>query len=169
MHDHADAPALVVTPRALHRHWQGHRSLTRKVIDAFPDDALFGYSIGEMRPFSDMAREMMGLAASGIHGIARGDWKRLEGPLNHHDPDSAPASKTHLLELWDGVTAEIDRVWPEIPSGRLQERDSAWGMYDGPVWSHVFYFIDNEVHHRGQGYVYLRSLGIEPPPFWDRG
>jgi uncharacterized damage-inducible protein DinB len=24
------------------------------------------------------------------------------------------------------------------------------------------------VHHRGQGYVYLRALGIEPPPFYDR-
>jgi hypothetical protein len=23
------------------------------------------------------------------------------------------------------------------------------------------YFIDNEIHHRGQGYVYLRGLGIE--------
>ncbi|MGZ5248500.1 MAG: DinB family protein [Flavitalea sp.] len=32
----------------------------------------------------------------------------------------------------------------------------------------MFYFIDNEIHHRGQGYVYLRSLGIEPPFFWDR-
>ncbi|WP_367868755.1 DinB family protein [Pedobacter sp. WC2423] len=28
--------------------------------------------------------------------------------------------------------------------------------------------MDNEIHHRGQGYVYLRSLGIEPPFFWDR-
>ena len=32
----------------------------------------------------------------------------------------------------------------------------------------TFYFVDNEIHHRGQGYVYLRALGIEPPAFWDR-
>jgi uncharacterized damage-inducible protein DinB len=37
-----------------------------------------------------------------------------------------------------------------------------------PVHSLLFYIIDNEVHHRGQGYVYLRALGIEPPPFYDR-
>jgi uncharacterized damage-inducible protein DinB len=30
------------------------------------------------------------------------------------------------------------------------------------------YAIDNEIHHRGQGYVYLRALGIVPPPFWER-
>ena len=32
----------------------------------------------------------------------------------------------------------------------------------------ILYVIDNEIHHRGQGYVYLRALGIEPPPFWER-
>jgi uncharacterized damage-inducible protein DinB len=32
----------------------------------------------------------------------------------------------------------------------------------------IQYVIDNEIHHRGQGYVYLRELGIEPPPFWER-
>jgi uncharacterized damage-inducible protein DinB len=31
------------------------------------------------------------------------------------------------------------------------------------------YWIDNEIHHRGQAYVYLRALGIEPPAFYDRG
>lgn len=30
-------------------------------------------------------------------------------------------------------------------------------------------FRDNEIHHRGPGYVDLRSLGIEPPRFWERG
>jgi uncharacterized damage-inducible protein DinB len=32
----------------------------------------------------------------------------------------------------------------------------------------MLYWIDNEIHHRGQGYVYLRALGIEPPAFYDR-
>ncbi len=34
--------------------------------------------------------------------------------------------------------------------------------------SATLYAIDNEVHHRGQGTVYLRALGLEPPPFWER-
>ncbi|NLG08337.1 MAG: damage-inducible protein DinB, partial [Deinococcales bacterium] len=36
------------------------------------------------------------------------------------------------------------------------------------VLSLVQYAIDNEIHHRAQGYVYLRALGVEPPPFWER-
>jgi uncharacterized damage-inducible protein DinB len=47
------------------------------------------------------------------------------------------------------------------------------GQYEGPpvecpVSVGILYLVDNEVHHRAQGYVYLRSLGIEPPMFWDR-
>jgi len=41
-------------------------------------------------------------------------------------------------------------------------------MYEAPIYNMILYWIDNEIHHRGQGYVYLRSLGIEPPAFWDR-
>jgi uncharacterized damage-inducible protein DinB len=41
-------------------------------------------------------------------------------------------------------------------------------MWAGKVHWILLYIIDNEIHHRGQGYVYLRSLGIEPPHFWER-
>jgi hypothetical protein len=41
----------VIPYHALLEHWQGHRRVTRRMIQAFPDDALFGFSIGGMRPF----------------------------------------------------------------------------------------------------------------------
>jgi uncharacterized damage-inducible protein DinB len=44
----------------------------------------------------------------------------------------------------------------------------AFGQCEGTVHDLVLYAIDNEIHHRGQGYVYLRALGIEPPPFCER-
>ena len=47
--------------------------------------------------------------------------------------------------------------------------DTAFGEYEGVLHGVLLYWIDNEIHHRGQGYVYLRSLGIEPPAFYDRG
>lgn len=34
---------------ALRDHWQGHRRKTRRVIEAFPVEALFNYSVGGMR------------------------------------------------------------------------------------------------------------------------
>ena len=44
----------------------------------------------------------------------------------------------------------------------------AFGQYPGTTHDLILYVIDNEIHHRAQGYVYLRALGIEPPPFYDR-
>jgi uncharacterized damage-inducible protein DinB len=41
-------------------------------------------------------------------------------------------------------------------------------MYSGVASDLLLYVIDNEIHHRGQGYVYRRSLGVEPPAFYDR-
>lgn len=158
---------VVLTPDELHEHWQAHRRLTRRVIEVFPEEELFRYSIGELRPFSELAREMMGMCSAGILGVAQGVWVMTEA-LDYHSDASGPATKAELLRLWDGVTREIDAHWPSIPEGRFQELDSAFGDYPGPVWSHVFYFIDNEIHHRGQGYVYLRALGITPPEFWNR-
>ena len=36
------ASASFISPDALLSHWQGHRRLTRRVIDAFPDDKFIG-------------------------------------------------------------------------------------------------------------------------------
>ena len=47
-----------MTPDALLNHWQGHRRVTRRVIDAFQEDRLFSFSIGGMRPFGELAMEM---------------------------------------------------------------------------------------------------------------
>ncbi len=151
---------VVITPEALLEHWQGHRRLTRRVIDAFPEDQLFGFSVGGMRPFGTLTMEMITMAAPMVRGIVTGTW------------DSSAARearpKPEVLGLWDESTEEINTLWPQIPPGRFQEIMKAFGQWEGRVHDLLFYVIDNEVHHRAQGYVYLRALGIEPPPFYVR-
>jgi uncharacterized damage-inducible protein DinB len=150
-----------MTSQQFLEHWQGHRALTRRVIDAFPDDKLFTYSIGGMRPFSALAMELIGMAVPTLHGVITGEWKQF-----------APAkvtNKTELLRAWDDTTTEINALWPKIPAARFQEVDTAFGQWKMAIYELLLYIRDNEIHHRGQGYVYLRSLGIEPPPFYERG
>jgi len=153
---------LVITPEDLLKHWQGHRSVTRKVIEAFPEHELFNYSIGGMRPFAQLVMEMFGMATPGMQGIVSRKWDKFADTSGLH-------TKKDLLDRWDQTTKEINEYWTQIPEGRFQENDVAFGQYEGLIYTTLFYFIDNEIHHRGQGYVYLRSLGIEPPAFWDRG
>ncbi|HEX8607818.1 MAG TPA: DinB family protein, partial [Pedobacter sp.] len=65
-------------------------------------------------------------------------------------------------------TEEIIKYFALISEKRLVETVLAFGQYEGQVFSTILYFKDNEIHHRAQGVVYLRSLGIEPPAFYDR-
>lgn len=166
----ATAPAthVVLNPQQLLAHWQGHRDLTRRLVEKFPADKLFTYSVGGMRPFSVMAMEVLGIASSGVHGFATdGDWKTMEELLGHTGL-TEPTTKEELLQLWDVVTEQINEYWLTIATQDFQREMKAFNQYDGTVISLLLYFIDNEIHHRGQGYVYLRTLDIEPPFFWDR-
>ena len=145
--------------------WQGHRRLTRKVIEAFPEDKLFTYSLGGMRPFADMAMEFLHMGAPGIKGVVTGEWPTFQEVQKSYPK---PKTKEELLKLWDRATEQINSLWPHISAERFQQVEKVFGQFEGPVYWSILYFIDNEIHHRGQGYVYLRSLGIEPPPFWER-
>ena len=151
---------LVIPAPALLDHWQGHRRLTRRVIEAFPEDRLFSFSIGSMRPFGVMAMELIGIAEPMIRGIVTGNWDRFD--------QSSEVPKSEILRRWDASTESLNTLWPQIPAARFQETMTAFGQYPGRVYDLLLYAIDNEIHHRGQGYVYLRALGIQPPPFYER-
>lgn len=152
---------MFISPEAMLEHWQGHRRLTRRVIEAFPDDQLYTFSIGGMRTFGMLALELLSIGVPMVRGIATDTW---DAPSNRE-----PLPKAEILRQWDDATKALNEYWQQIPAGRFGEQRTAFGMYPGKVHDLILYAIDNEVHHRGQGYVYLRALGIEPPAFYDRG
>jgi uncharacterized damage-inducible protein DinB len=151
---------LFIPAEALLEHWQGHRRLTRRVIDAFPEEQLFRFTIGSMRPFGAMALELIAIAEPIVRGVVTGEWD--ESLTREVRP------KQEILRLWDDSTGKIDKLWPQIPPERFQQTMTAFNKYPGRVYDLLLYAIDNEIHHRAQGYVYLRALGIEPPPFFER-
>lgn len=159
----ATATVNVISADALLENWQGHRRLTRRVIEAFPEDKLFSFSLGGMRPFADMAWEFIRMAVPIVDGVATGEWKEF-----NYGTSGKPASKAELLMLWDLQTAQLNEKFRSIPPHRFSEVDKAFGQWEGQGIATIQYAIDNEIHHRGQGYVYLRALGIEPPHFWER-
>ena len=152
---------VVITAEQLREHWQGHRKLTRRMIEAFPEKELFEYSIGGMRTFAQLVSEFVSMAVPTLVGVTSRKWPES-------DYSDKATTKEGLLKLWDETTAEIDRLWKEISLSRFQEEDTAFGQWKMQIHGLLLYVIDNEIHHRGQGYVYLRSLGIEPPPFYER-
>ena len=151
---------MFISPEAMLEHWQGHRRLTRRVIDAFPEDKLFTFSIGGMRTFGQLALELLSIGVPMMKGIATDTWDaRVEA-------DSMP--KAEILRRWDEGTEVLNSLWRQMPAERFGQERTAFGQYPGKVHDLILYAIDNEIHHRGQGYVYLRALGVDPPPFYER-
>ena len=154
--------AQVITPEDLLQHWQGHRALTRRVIELFPEKDFFEFSIGGMRSFSKLADELLAIGAPALKGIVNREIQPFtEGA-------EKLIFKAQYLEKWDEATAEINKYWSQLSIQDFNETFNLFGQYEFPIIQNILYFIDNEVHHRGQGYVYLRALGIEPPFFWER-
>lgn len=156
----ATANAQVITPGQLLEHWQGHRRLTRRMIEAFPEDKLFSFSIGGMRTFGELVLELLAMDAPTIEELT-GDEPR------QYQPPKA-TTKAELLRMWDENGRTLDTLWPRLSPEIFQETRTIFGQYTGKVYDLLWYVIDNEIHHRGQGYVYLRALTVEPPPFYVR-
>ncbi|MCH5597830.1 DinB family protein [Niabella ginsengisoli] len=152
----------IISTEELLNAWKGHRNLTRKVIEVFPEKDLFSFSVGGMRPFVDLCKEMITVSAGGLKQIITGVIEPFE--------DAMPQikEKADLLQAWDEATEQISIYFPQISAEKFHEDINLFGEYKFPVIENIQYFIDNEIHHRAQGYVYLRALGIEPPFFWDR-
>ncbi len=149
-----------IAPDALLAHWKGHRGLTRRLIDAFPDDQLYTFSLAGMRTFGEMANELLAIGSPMLQGLVTGDWEE-------YSPEGVD-SKGELLKLWDESTEEIDDFWSQLPADGFGKTVTSFGQFTGSVHWQILYAIDNEIHHRGQGYVYLRALGIAPPSFYER-
>lgn len=161
MNNHIATAEAIITPEELLKYWQGHRALTRRVIDAFPETELFEFSIGGMRPFAVITKELLGIAEPGLKEILERKEVPLEEELAHLK------TKKDLLQAWDEATIAIDKYFPQIQLEQFRDEVNLFGQYKNKVIQSVLYFIANEIHHRGQGYVYLRALNIEPPYFWE--
>lgn len=154
--------AQFLTAEQLLNHWQGHRKLTRKIIEAFPEKELFEFSVAGMRPFAKLAVELISVGGPGLKGI-------VSQQTEAYDEEAFnPKTKEELLKKWDEETETINHYFVQIPEERFRENFNLFGQYEFPVYENILYFVDNEIHHRGQGYVYLRTLGIDPPFFWER-
>lgn len=154
--------AQVISKENLLIHWQGHRTLTRRVIEAFPEKEFFEFSIGGMRPFAKLTTELLSIAAPALKGIVNRDTQPYSEEIGEL------TTKAQFLQKWDEATEEINKLWAQLAVEDFSEKFNLFGQYEFPIIDNILYFIDNEIHHRGQGYVYLRALNIEPPLFWER-
>ena len=145
---------------------EGHRRLTVRTVEAFPEERLFGFKPAEpMRPFALIAGEILSLEEMIVRGVATGEWALWDENSKYLHLKS----KAEIVDAFHEVRNTSRLLWPTITPERWHAVEpDLWGQAPSSMQSRLGYMLDNEIHHRGQGYVYLRLLGIEPPAFWER-
>lgn len=154
----ADAGAGIFTAQETLDHWRGHRAVTRRTIERFPDEHLFSFTPAPpLRPFGEMMLEVIRMIPPSLQGIETGDWNFQLADM------SGVQDKASLLQAWDEADAFIEARWAHLT------REALRGVVPPlPHLRAVPYLVDNEIHHRAQGFIYLRLLGVEPPAFFER-
>lgn len=133
-----------------------------RAVEALPADQLDAHPIRDMRTPRELVAHLFGM----MRGIAEG---ALRGEILA-DYDALPAevrTREQLVawcrECWQAADRAAHGMTDAGLAGMVK---TPWGVsFPGFV---CFGFIHDELlHHRGQLYVYLRQLGVEPPMLWD--
>lgn len=151
--------------RELLEELQGNRRLTLRAARAFPADQLMTFTPkAPLRPFGQMLDEIARIELAYVRGLAEDEWK--------WDPENPPkpADAAGAIRFLEEAATYTGRVWSGISAELLlsPRKDPFFFGDQKRPFDWLVYCVENEIHHRGQGYVYLRELGVEPPPFWER-
>lgn len=152
-------------PAALLEQWEGNRRLTLRVARAFPADRLCAFApVAPLRPFGAMLDELARIQLAYMRGLAEDRWA-----WDAQDPPQA-SDAAGAIAFLEEASDYTRRVWGRMSAATLltPRPDPFFFGADKRPYDWLLYCVENEIHHRGQGYVYLRALGIEPPHFWER-
>ena len=138
------------------RYWQQVRRLTVRLLDEFPADSFDFRPAPEVMTVSQMFKHILHVEIFIRNGFLDQTWENPDDPaVNMFEKDTLK----HLLQREMQKTIEL---LSEVPEGKfISEFKSPYGILSGELLLMVA--VDEEIHHRGNLYTYLRCMGKTPP------
>ena len=138
------------------RYWHEVRQLTIKLLDEFPLDSFDFRPAPEIMTVSQLFRHILQVEIYIRDGFLTGEWK---------NPDDLGSNMFEKEMLKDRLRLENEktaRLLADVPEGQfLKIRETPFGKVSGELL--IMVAIDEEIHHRGNLYTYLRCLDKIPP------
>lgn len=142
--------------RSFLRYWHNVRQLTLKLLEEFPADSFDYRPVPEIMTVSQQFRHILELEIYVREGFLTDSWQ---------EPEGLPGSIFEKEMLKDRLRTENERttsLLSEVPDGRFIKRvETPYGVLSGELL--LLMAVDEEIHHRGNLYTYLRCLGKTPP------
>jgi len=145
-----------MTKTAILKYWENVRKLTLKLFDLFPEDSFDYRPVAAVRTAAEQFDHILVVELYSRIGLISGEWN-LAAFTGERD-----ISRSNLRQRLYNEHKKTIGMLRLLPEGRfLRMHDTPYGKLTGEVI--IYEAIDEEIHHRGNLYVYLRMLGIEPP------
>ena len=146
-------------------HLRQINGITVRTVAAFPKDKIDSRPVRDMRSPKELVVHLYTTLRHVVEGAHRGEIEDYE--KNEAASVAALKSQEDLLrfagECWDAADAAFQKF---TDAGCAAMVKSPWGK-DFPAFACITIVYDEHLHHRGQLYAYLRTMGIEPPFMWD--
>ncbi len=145
-----------MTKNAILKYWQNVRKLTLKVFDLFPENKFNFKPAGGVRSVAEQFDHILIVELFARIGILMGEWSLA--PFS----GERDISNSNLREKLYNEHKKTIGLLRMLPEGQFMKAyDTPFGIVSGEVI--INEAIDEEIHHRGNLYTYLRLLDIEPP------
>ena len=145
-----------MTKNAILKYWENVRKLTMRVFDQFPEDQFGFRPVEGVRNVAEQFDHILIAELFARIGIITGIWDIT--PFKG-DRDLRPDTLRKKLYNENKKTLGLFRLLPEGQFMKIYH--TPFGAITGEAL--IYETIDEEIHHRGNLYVYLRILGLEPP------
>lgn len=136
--------ATFLKSNELLEHWQGHRNLTRRVIEKFPEKELFEFSVGGMRTFAELSKELLAIAVPGLKEIT------INNPVPFDEKREDIKTKADILKAWDESTVLINEYFNQISEERFRETHNLFGLQLNQNSNNSVEFFWSLVVHKNQ-------------------
>ena len=138
------------------KYWNNVRKLTLRVRDLIPDNQFDFKPAAGVRSVAELFEHILDVELQIRKGFIHGDWVRF--PYLGLISNEKCVLREHLAREHERTTEML----LELPEGRfIKLYRTPYGKITGEGL--IYVAIDEEIHHRGNLYTYLRILGIEPP------
>jgi uncharacterized damage-inducible protein DinB len=145
-----------MTKNAILKYWENVRKLTLKVFDLFPHDKFDYRPADEIRSVAEQFDHILICELYARIGILTGVWDRA--PFSGQR-DLSRATLREKLYNENRKTLGLFRMLAE--GQYIKIYTTPFGAISGEAL--IYETIDEEIHHRGNLYIYLKILGIAPP------
>ena len=140
------------------KEWERAKAYTKEYLDAMPDSAFSLKPTKEMRSFAD---QMLHIADGnyGFGSSATGEKSPVAMGLEKGTDKSKATVTKETLASYDFIINGLKKM----SAAQLQEPVKVFDRFELTRELAMAKAFEHQTHHRGQGTVYLRMVGVTPP------